>query len=258
MNGSPFKPDALRALQEVGKQALTVEELKCDVRYPAKVKSELDKVSHNAEVLGRIYEQILPDRGIGAAFGKTLVEVAEKLQESVQKGVASKQEPRHPRFFRFALNEVRLLSEVDRLLAEGDFERLEVTTNVTVGNTSTIRAKLKNVFLDHSIPALEAVWHFEPQGIRLSVSYRSPSSHQIKELEAHMDFHPRGRKDKWHDDSKKQAAIDFNGTHITPALKELGEDYHRSSYLDSVITSDSDFAVLREGRLKQVREKIEG
>lgn len=258
MNSSPFKPEARAALEQANEEALAEENPKRDVQYPARVKTEVERVGYNAEILAAVYEGILPERGIGQAFRETLVEIAEKLQEAVQQETEARAEPRHPRFFRYALNEVRVLSEVDRLLSEGNSEHLEITTNVTVGDTSTIRARLTNVFLDEKkwIPVKETVWHFEPQGIRLSVSYRSPATHRMRELEAHMDFHPRGKKDQWHNDSKKQAAIDFNGTHITPALRELKEDYHRSKYLDRVLTNDEDFRAIREGRLEKAREKI--
>ncbi|KKS44130.1 MAG: hypothetical protein UV05_C0011G0021 [candidate division CPR1 bacterium GW2011_GWA2_42_17] len=211
------------------------------------IKSEQERINLNAQILGDHYETLMPGRGLREAFSHTLCEVAEAFEKGAVGG--------DQRLFQSALSELRLLTEVDRLLAQGDKEHLESLHGNRVGPTFSLQTTLSGLQFKEGVAATFAEWLFEPTGIRLEVTYYDPETQKEKTIKASMDFHYRGKGENL--SKAKQAALDLKGNYITPALhKAGGMDYHRSERFTGVISSDEDFARLREARLQKVKELL--
>lgn len=241
----PEQADALEAL----KASLPREEAAVGkpLDYPADKNTEMERINLNAGILGDHYETLMPGHGLREAFNRTLCEVAEAFEKRAVGG--------EQKLFQSALSELRLLTEVDRLLAQGDKEHLESLHGNRVGPTFSIQTTLSGLRFKEGVAATFAEWLFEPTGIRLEVTYYDPETQKEKTIKASMDFHYRGKAGNLSE--TKQAALDLKGNYITPALhKAGGMDYHRSEHFTGVISSDDDFANLRNARMQKVKELI--
>jgi hypothetical protein len=228
------------------------------VEYPASIVTTAQEIEHNAARIGELYDEFLPERGLGQAFSTTLTEVATVLEQRAQ-------EPRSELYFN-ALSELKLLSEVDRLFIEQDFAHVEVLPFVDQdGQSQVIRAGLEGITIpmratgtfpegknrgeDYEVEATFATWRFDPTGIRLEIEYQDPVTKVPRTVQARMDFHYR-KHPKFGD--HKQAALDLDGGYLKQAIRtsrELGNDYHRYQHLDPLINSEKDFEDIRSRRL---------
>ena len=120
--------NALAALREsLAREEATVGK---SLDYPADRNTEQERINLNAGILGDHYETLMPGRGLREAFSQTLCEVAEAFE---QRAIGKDQ-----KLFHCALSELRLLTEVDRLLAQGNKEHLESLHGNRVGPTFSV------------------------------------------------------------------------------------------------------------------------
>lgn len=248
MSSGSLKPEQAAALAAL-KASLAREEAAVGkpLDYPRDKSSERERIGLNAGILGDHYETLMPGRGLGDAFNRTLCEVAEAFEKRTVGGDL--------KLFQSGLSELRLLTEVDRLLAQADKEHLESLHGNGVGPTFSVQTTLSGLQFKEGVAATFAEWLFEPTGIRLEVTYYDPETQQERIVRAGMDFHYRGKAGNLSE--TKQAALDLMGNYITPALhKAGGMDYHRSEHFVGVISCDEDFTKLREARMQKVKESI--
>lgn len=252
---SPIRPEQFAALANL-RRALVLEEggeRKAPAEYSFDLGKEAERISENVEVLASHYAQFLdPKKGKGpilqSGFEAVFLEVKAKLMESIEKNEDS-------RLYVAALSELRLLTEVDRMLSVGRFEHLQVVQVASHGTSNIIEANLSGVFLQEDIEAKSATWSFDPTGMRLDVKYWDSVKRQEIEIGARLDFHylRRGRDLS----ERKEAAIDLEGKYLSPALKSLGMDRHRQNgSLDEAIENDQDFLKLSQRRFRGIEEMI--
>ncbi len=235
------------------------------VEYPEDITTTAQEVYYNAATIGGLYDTLLPERGLGQAFGITLTEVADVLEQRSQR-------PQGELYFN-ALSELKLVSEVERLFIEGDFAHVEVLPFVDKdGRSSVVQAGLEGIKAsmkatgtfpegkkrgeEYEVEATFATWRFDPTGIRLAIEYQDPVTGTLRTVQARMDFHYR-KNPKFGD--KKQAALDLDGGYLKKAItssSELDRDYHRHEHLNPLINSAEEFARIRELRLQHAKSVV--
>lgn len=269
-----MRPNYSRSLREGDRAALlamrpqTSEEPQEQPAIPnsENIRLESAKIKDYAHQLGVYYETLLPKNGaLQEAFSKTITEAAgifENAQVDLTKSIrvleqaAATDEIRlqriknHQVIFSTALSELRLLTEVDRLLAAGDFQHLEIQSIEQDHSSILMRANLQGIVLREGVFAHTAVWRFDPTGIRLEVSYFDPKTQKEEAVQARLDFHYLG--------DEKRAALDLEGYYITQAFKVLGKGYHRSKFFEEgkVIKDQEEFIQLKTARLKDIKQVV--
>lgn len=229
-------------------------------KYKSLKTSTARRIFQCARAQGAYYGDCLGEKSLDAnnlkkAFFVTLAEVASAMDA----------EQDHNIYARMALWELQLLTQIDASLREGDFNRVVIDSRdmptlndpypTIVANLRGIEVKVTGTDkagneLARDIVARTATWNFDEHGIRLEIEYEDLLSKEISFIHAGMDFHFRPNVDAM------QAAFDIRGKYIDLFMSYMDMDYHRSGYLDGVVTADMLNRIERE-HFKRINEKYD-
>lgn len=240
--------------------------------YSETLTSIEERINHNAKVIGRTYEHQSGVEGLQYGFTQTFIDVSSGFASQLELA-RNKDDPSTVSLYTNALAELELLSAVERVMSEPNFEHIDAQTFMGdifskepefTANIQGITATMLAGTEEQTVRVTHATWNFDPNGIRLSVRYQNEVTGKESYSQISMDFH--GRKNPKHGD-KEQAALDLKGDTLDRAIRdmeiteELSEeqrqqynDYHRYLYIDPLIKDNETFEKIKTARLKHFRQ----
>jgi len=243
------------------------------LKYPEHLSSTEEQIIYNAKTIGLSYELQSGVEGLQHGFAQTFIDVS----QSFARELALAQEENDPEaiaLFTNALAELELLSAVERVASDADFDHMDERDFMEYGSNqepiystdiSGINATMIAGSEEQSVHVTKATWNFDRNGIRLSVDYINDVTGEALSSQISMDFHRRKHP---RFGNKEQAAIDLKGRTLERAFRdiekvpqELGEkeklqykDYHRYLHIDPLIKDDDTFKRIREARILHFRK----
>jgi len=256
-----LNPEVMRQLAAL-RNDLAAEERKNPTRtggsaeYPPKIETTEQKTKYNTQTIAEWYERALPGKGLEEAFQRTYEDTIEEL-------TAGKK--------RRALEELRLLTEVERLILEGDRKHINLFTPERVGSQSIIvRVGLEGISFNlqdgrgrlRSGRATAAEIRIDPTGLRLRVDYEDPFTGDRKFARTGTDFHylrvfhlspeERGRLGITDPDTTiKTLSLDIKGRYLTHSQR----DYHHPDHFAELGITEENFGQLRTAYRRLVTEE---